>query len=281
MKDSIAELSDGRRLAYTDLGDPDGPCTFFFHGGPGSRLYPVYLDDELRRCGVRIVAPDRPGYGGSSPSPDRRLTAWPGDVAELADALSIRRFGVAGHSSGGPYAVVTAASLDDRVAHATIFAGVTDVGWPDAWSGFIETERHLMRMRTEADVVQWCTQHYGADGSRFFDSAGLDFPAPDLPLLEGGPIADSIQAAVVEAFRQGVGGYAQDVFVQGQPWAFDPDSIRCPVLVLHGGADPVVPLEHSRHTVGRIPGAELRVLEGHGHLTIVSLLPDVIGSRVA
>jgi len=44
-----------------------------------------------------------------------RVDDWPGDVAALADALAIGRFAVAGHSSGGPYAVGCAALLPERV----------------------------------------------------------------------------------------------------------------------------------------------------------------------
>ncbi|MBE9534002.1 MAG: hypothetical protein IMF03_03310, partial [Proteobacteria bacterium] len=32
------QLSDGRTLAYSDSGDPEGRPVFYFHGGPGSRL---------------------------------------------------------------------------------------------------------------------------------------------------------------------------------------------------------------------------------------------------
>src|SRR5262245_1967028 len=107
MKDSLVTVGGGRKLAYTDIGDPNGACIFFFHGAPLSRLQLVSLDDRLAARGLRVVSPDRPGYGRSSPQPNRSTADWPADVAALADALAIRRFIVAGHSSGGPYAVAT------------------------------------------------------------------------------------------------------------------------------------------------------------------------------
>jgi pimeloyl-ACP methyl ester carboxylesterase len=49
------------------------------------------------------------------------MADWPKDVAALADALGIDRFVVAGHSTGGPYAVACSALLPGRV-----LAGATE-----------------------------------------------------------------------------------------------------------------------------------------------------------
>jgi pimeloyl-ACP methyl ester carboxylesterase len=82
-------------------------------------------------------------------------------------------------------------------------------------------------------------------------------------------------AAVAEAFRQGVVGYAQDMVVQGQPWPFDPGRITVPVHVVHGELDVLLPLAHSRHTSELIPGSSLRMLPGHGHISSISELPTL------
>lgn len=102
-------LGGGRELAYADLGRPGGPCVFFFHGAPMSRLHLVPLEEQFAARGLRVISPDRPGYGRSSPQPGRSLSDWPADVTGLADALGLDRFLVAGHSSGGAYALACAA----------------------------------------------------------------------------------------------------------------------------------------------------------------------------
>ena len=68
-------LTDGRTLAFTDLGDPDGACAFYFHGAPGGRLELADQDDAFGEVGVRVITADRPGYGGSSPHPGRTTAA--------------------------------------------------------------------------------------------------------------------------------------------------------------------------------------------------------------
>jgi pimeloyl-ACP methyl ester carboxylesterase len=209
------------------------------------------------------------------------MADWPSDVAALADALRIDRFLVAGHSSGGPYAVACAALLPERVSAAIVLSAVTDMGWAGAWEGFgAESESRLMRMPDEATVVAWCEQTFGADGSRFSDASDFEFGEPDLTLFADEQAGPAIMATVAEAFRQGVGGYAQDVVVQGRPWPFDPGRIVAPVEVVHGDLDVLIPLAHARHTSARIPGSRLRVFPEHGHMTIVRELP-ALASRLA
>jgi pimeloyl-ACP methyl ester carboxylesterase len=148
--DTVLTLPDGRSLAYTDCGEPAGPLVVYFHGAPTSRLDLVGAEESFRAFGVRVVSPDRPGYGGSSPQAGRGFNDWAPDVAALADHLGAERFAVMGLSSGGPYAVACAALLPERIVSAGVVAGVTDMGWPGAWEGYEQSEATLMRIGDEA-----------------------------------------------------------------------------------------------------------------------------------
>lgn len=245
MRDSQIAVTGERELAYTEIGEPGWPCVFFFHGAPSSRLRLAYLEPQFLAGKVRVVF----------------------------DALGIDRFVVAGHSAGGPYAVACAALLPDRVSAGIILGGVTDMVWPGAWQGYLETESQLMRLPDEDSAITWCVEQFGADGRRFLAASGFKLPAPDSRLYAEEEIAPFLTAARAEAFRQGVAGYARDVFLQGRPWPFDPSAIAAPVQLLHGELDTLLPLAHSRHTATLIPGATLRVLAGHGHFTILGELP--------
>jgi pimeloyl-ACP methyl ester carboxylesterase len=197
-------------------------------------------------------------------------------VAALADHLGLGRFAVMGISSGGPYVAVCAALLPERVASAAIVAGVTDFGWADAWRGFAEWKGAVMRLGNEADARNWCEQQFGADGSRFFEAVADDPMAPaDEAFLGDEAVMGWMSATFSEAFRQGVGGYAQDTIVQGQPWAFDLRAIEAPVLVVHGAADTLAPSAHARHTAELIPDATLRILPDQGHISLFDELPRI------
>ncbi len=274
-------LTDGRTLAYTDLGAPAGPVVFYFHGAPGSRLELAGLDANFAAVGVRVITADRPGYGGSDPCAGRNTSDWADDVVALADHLGIDRFALIGLSSGGPYTVACAALLGDRVAGAIVAAGNTDMSWPGASDGYLQSELDIMAMNDEAAAVAWCEEHYGIDGSGFFDGGDIDLgPVDDAWLADGSNLA-SLMATMAEAFRPGVVGYAHDITVQGRPWNFDPTTITAPVIVVHGADDHLVPLAHSRHTAALIPGSELRIVDGRGHLSLTDEFPALAVELVA
>jgi pimeloyl-ACP methyl ester carboxylesterase len=116
-------LADGRTLAYAVAGGAGGTPVVAHHGTPGSRLFASLLAEAAAERGVRLLVPDRPGYGRSSPPPDDwHRQDWRRDVAALLDAESVERCGVLGFSGGGPYALAAAAS--DRVARVGLVGTV-------------------------------------------------------------------------------------------------------------------------------------------------------------
>ncbi len=281
MIDSTMMLPDGRTLAYTDVGTSGQQAALYFHGAPGGRLELVALDAAFAAAGVRVITADRPGYGGSSPLAGRTTADWADDVTALADHLGIDRFVAMGLSSGGPYTVACASLLGDRLIGAVIAAGNTDMSWPGASDGYMQSELDIMAMNDEAAAVAWCEEHFGVDGSGFF-GGDMDLGSTDNAWLADEANLQSLMETMGEAFGQGVVGYAHDITVQGRPWTFDPATITAPTIVVHGADDQLVPVVHSLHTASLIPGAEFRVLDDCGHLSLVDHLPTLaaeLGAR--
>ena len=114
------ELADGRSLELHELGDPDGFPVVFHHGTPGSgTLYARWATP-----GVRLIAYDRAGYGGSTRSPGRAVVDVVADITAVADALGLERFATWGLSGGGPHSLACAALCDERLVAAATLAGV-------------------------------------------------------------------------------------------------------------------------------------------------------------
>jgi pimeloyl-ACP methyl ester carboxylesterase len=280
MREASVVLPDGRTLAYTDLGASSGSVVMYFHGAPSSRLDLAYFEDDLAARGVRVISPERPGFGRSSPQPGRRREDWPMDVVALADHVGVQRFAVLGLSSGGHYAVTCAALLPDRVTAAAIVEGETDFAWTGAWDGYAEYEATLMRTGDENRGTAWCEAHYGSDGAGFFEIV-QDIAPADQAAFQDEAFTAALTASVREAFRQGVGAYAQDVVIQGRPWTFAPHAIVAPVLIHHGEADTMTPVAHSRHTSELIPGARLTIWPHEGHISLITKIPGIAAELVA
>ena len=61
--DKALRLRDGRQLAYIEYGDPGGSPVMLFHGNPSSRLSWGLIPGSPFRPHLRLIAPDRPGFG--------------------------------------------------------------------------------------------------------------------------------------------------------------------------------------------------------------------------
>ncbi len=258
-------LDDGRILHVYDAGDPDGLPVCWHHGTPNIGAPPT----PLFRPGVRWFSYDRPGYGGSTPLPGRTIGSAAADVEAVADALGIERFAVFGHSGGSPHALACAALLRDRVLAAVAVSGLApyDAEGLDWYDGIADAGLGSLRAAARGRAAR----------EAFEDEAeGLDFgftPGDEEAL--GGRwswLLDVVRPAIAA----GPAAAIDDDLAAVAPWDFDPAEIAVPVLVVHGDADRVVPPAHGRWLARRIPGAELWMRAGDGHITVLDAGGDAL-----
>jgi len=91
---STMVLPDGRTLGYAQYGSPTGRPVFFLHGLATTRIEAAVWDETARQLNVRLIAPDRPGTGWSSPQPGRTLLDYPKDIEQLAKHLKLEQYGL-------------------------------------------------------------------------------------------------------------------------------------------------------------------------------------------
>jgi pimeloyl-ACP methyl ester carboxylesterase len=282
------QLSDGRTLAYLDIGDPEGRPVFYFHGGPGSRLEGFLFEEPNQQLGIRMIALDRPGYGLSDFQEERTYVDWPDDVSELADRLDINRFAVLGWSSGGPYAAAVAHAIPQRLTVAVIVAGEApyasddfpqSVLTGDTFSGsgvnklFIWSANNgPWLMRTLFRMMRILI---------FSDPAGLiensgdaNMSAKDIQFFKRGEYT----ASSVEAFRQGAEGMTRDFTIERLDWPFELEDIHAPtVLVFHGEEDMGVHPTIGEYVCMRIPSCdEPTIYPGEGHSVVYYRYEEII-----
>ena len=117
-------LEDGRRLCFDDVGDPDGRPVLYVHGTPDSRRARHPDDTAAAALGVRLIAVDRPGAGGSDPHPAGTVGSFADDAAALAAHLGITRWGVLAWSAGALFGLAVAARHPALVDRVGIVAGL-------------------------------------------------------------------------------------------------------------------------------------------------------------
>ena len=257
-------------MAYSDHGDPAGPVVLNCVGTPDSRLVGRWLLKFVEQLGVRLVVPDRPGFGRSDPLPGRKLTDWPSDAAALLDALGVDRVAVAGGSGGGPYAVACGVLLADRVSAVALVAPAPPRGAPA--HGFVPQEEAALRARGER--LAWLV-HNDPDG--LFAFLAPDESEADRQAHAALPPEEKQQdlANLREAFRQGTDAYVQDHLINASDWSDLLPRLTRPTRIWQGTDDNNVPAESTRWLAGRIPGAELTLLPGAGHGLTDQTYPEV------
>jgi pimeloyl-ACP methyl ester carboxylesterase len=281
MRDSsVTVLPDGRDLGWLELGDPAGMPVFAFHGTPGSRLQLAIEDSPIRVAGLRLVCPDRPGYGLSTFQLGRRLVDWPADVAHLADHLGIDRFGVMGISGGGPHSAVCAALLGGRVTSAAIVSGVGPLADPRATEGMMRSNRiitALSRRRSRVLHVAFNLQVAALRRwpSRAFDLLVNQLPPADVAILSRPEVRALLELDAVRSSRTAGAAAVQDFELFAADWGFDLGEIEIPVHIWQGDADRNVPPRHARLLHDAIPGSVLHEFASEGHFMAFDHFEDI------
>lgn len=282
----VMELADGRGLAWSELGEPEGHPVFGFHGTPGSRRQLMVDDKPIRAAGVRLICPDRPGYGLSTYHPKRSLSAWAGDVAALADHLGIDRFSVMGISGGGPHAAVCAALLPDRVRVAGIVSGVGPLAEPGAEEGMLGFNRVMTRAARRAPwvvlpfyaVMTGVTRRWPERAVQTFRG---QLRAPDAEVMARPDVAAAFIDDLRHASRTAGRAAVQDFALFSRDWGFRFEDITVPVHVWQGDLDGNVPLAHGRLQAQRTPGAVLHECPGEAHLLVIDHLEEILTTLTA
>ncbi|PWI14880.1 alpha/beta hydrolase [Streptomyces sp. Act143] len=275
---------DGRELVFDSWGDPHGHPVFLLHGTPGSHQGPRPRSMVLYQLGVRLIAYDRPGYGGSTRKPGRRVVDAAADVEDIARFLGLDEFSVVGRSGGGPHALACAAQLSGRVRSAAVLVTLAPPDAPelDWFAGMTEHNvREYTNARDHPDVLQ-SSLVQNADAMRADPMALLNTLDGEMPEVDRHVVADAgIRRMLHKNFMSGIeknaDGWIDDAVAFTLPWGFDPAKITVPTLLWHGEKDVFSPVDHFTWLAGRIEHATVVLEPSAAHFAAVPVLPKVLG----
>lgn len=287
--------ANGISIEVEDEGPPNGEPLLLIMGlGMQLISWPAELVRALIARGFRVIRFDNRDAGLSQGFdhlgvPNLPLAAlqhlvhWPvrspyhladmaRDALGVLDALGIRKAHVAGASLGGMVAQHLAAENPDRLKSLTLI--MTTSGARNLPQATLAARRVMLHRPTRYDIES-LVDHY----VHLFSVIG----SPAYP-AEPGMFRERALQSVTRAWRPG-GTIRQLVAV-----AADGDRtpllarIQRPTHVIHGEADPLVPVENGRDLARRIAGATSEYITGMGHDLPLQLIPrfvDGIASNAA
>jgi len=281
--DRELRLRDGRRVTYSEFGDPGGAPVLSCHGGLLCRFDVEPNAAAFRELGTRVISPDRPGIGGSDRRPGHSTADWADDARELLDALGIDRCAVMGWSLGGQYAAAVGARLGGRVTRLAIIAGAPPLDDPERFSQLNRLDRQLARLSKRAAPVARMAFTLSARIGRRSPLRLAKYEAKHMPAADAAVVRDHgewLGLAMGEGGRNGAGMVDEYRAFVG-PWGFALSEIGVPTHIYQGLADTLVPAAWAKELAAGIAGAELTEYDGEGHMIAVSHRADIVRALVA
>jgi pimeloyl-ACP methyl ester carboxylesterase len=279
-------LEDGRRLAYTATGPVRGRPVLYCHGAIGT---PLGASCELERItaelGIRHLALNRPGTGGSDPAPGRTILSFADDVRALADALEIERLDVVGVSAGGPYALAVAHALPELVDRVAVVSSLSPL------CPLHRTPGMRRRIRMSLAILATAPKTLGALGDGLLPIverhprlisrviAAHAAPAERERLAEGSERSAAIDSFLAAA-EGGVRGMITDYLAYSSAWGFDVGDVRQRVQLWHGLGDPLVPAEHALQLAVALPDCRVFLGPEEGHHFFRRRLGSILAALV-
>jgi pimeloyl-ACP methyl ester carboxylesterase len=250
-------------MAWSEWGANDGAPVLFSPGAATSSFL-GFVTGVVERLGVRLIAVDRPGLGGSDPAPDRTLLDTAADIRALASSLALERPAIIGFSQGAPLALACAAT--DAVSAVAVVSGTDELAGP-VLRGMLPPEiRQLVELAETNPPAAEAVFRGMMTPTSLKEMIRSHSPEVDLAVYLEPSFAAAFASAVDEGFVQGPDGYARDTLLVMQRWPFDPAQIRQPVQLWYGSADasPFHSLDLGASLARRIPGAVRTVVDGGG-----------------
>lgn len=285
--DQTVRLSDGRQLGFASFGDADGTPVFYLHGTFGSRLEGRLTHPSALHRHVRVIAPDRPGFGLSQRRPGATLLHWPADLAELADRLGLERFSVLGVAGGGAFGLACAHQLGERLRALALVSSAAPHDRAGVLSGMDLRVRLMLHFLPR--WMPWVLRRMQQRAARLADRdpAGLlreasgTLPPSERPALASPEIAEIFMDAAYESFRSGVDGMVDELRILAEPWGFALEAIEPPVFLWHGQTDRVSPVAMAHALAREIPKSQLQIVPERGSAIAVEVVPDAIATLAA
>lgn len=281
-KPQTLTLRDGRTLAWTTYGDADGVPVVAVHGSPDSATVWRLADGAARGTGVRLIAPDRPGFGASTAKAGRSILDWVDDLDELTAHLGLAGYRIVAISGGSPYALATAWRHPDRVEALGLLSVIAPLHVPGIARGaslpirftFFAARRLPALLQPMAQVmVRTTRRNIDAAAERMIKLR----PEADRAVIRRPEVMDVLKANLPNQFVDAE-SIATEMRNAARPWGFDLAEVTVPTLIWQGGLDDVHTPAMADHLARNLGRATLHYEADYATFNFIDDLPEILGS---
>ena len=258
--------ANGIDICYEDAGAADDPVILLVNGFTSQLISwtPGFVDQLVAR-GFRVITFDNRDVGFTTKSEGEAPAYTVGDMAAdgmaLLTVLGIERAHVVGASMGGMIVQRMAIDHPDRVLSVTSIMSTTGnpavaAPRPEAMQALLTpppTEREAYLEHAAATWKIFAASYYDED--RFRDRFARSYD---------------------RCFHPAGAAFQMAAIMSERDRTEELGSVRCPALVIHGKADPLVDVSGGEATAAAIPGAELVLFDDMGHDLPPALLPEIV-----
>lgn len=270
-------LENRYQLTWNEYGNADGEPVLYFHGTPGSRLEAFPADVIAHELGIRLIVPDRPGYGASDSQYQLGLSHWPKLVCKLVNKLKLDKFSIIGYSSGGAYAL----SCADKIPHR-----INNIALVSSTAPF---EKQALRNQTDAifkPLYDLSVTDSGNDQHKLLQLATspkalmnalkTTLPPADKALFKNLTFQKYFLMNLSLAITSGVDGIVNDIRNLSLPWDIELEDIELPVDIWHGRDDNNLDFSIAEYLAHTLKNSSTHFLDKAGHYFIFDQWREVL-----
>ena len=259
LPDSRTITVDGHAVHVWERGS--GPTIILLHGAGGNlRDFTFAIAPRLAET-HHVIAFDRPGLGLSDGlGRDRQSPAEQAALlSQAARQMGVERAVIVGHSYGGAVAMAWALDHPDQAAAVVSLAGAVQP-WEGGLGGFYAVLSSPISGPITAAFIANLIPTRAAEAA--VESIFAPDPVPP-GYIDHVAVGLTLQTSVLQANAQQVNTLLPHVTAMASRYR----GLAMPLEIIHGSADTTVPLQvHSEPLAAQVPGANLTVLDGVGHM---------------
>ncbi len=270
-------VSSGDKLHWYEFGDSSGFPVLYFHGLFGSAFEAAQCDEYAQQLGIRVLAPDLPGFYVSSIIPAYTLSSYMDLISQWLEHLQINRFSVFGLSGGAVFALAVAHRFSDNVDKVSVVSSTAPFE-TTVMQQYMNTELKPLYDVTLAnrDLAIEKFTPLGASVEALLGAFEPLLSQSDKDLMKQAKIMENVFESCSRALVQGVGAYVDSIRVIRLPWSFDLSDIVTPVTVWQGMDDLLVPPQIGEYLAHRIHFSKYQPVDAGGHFCLYSIWYSVL-----